>query len=1067
MWVQQPSLSNASDKGSGRTKCAERWNRACAICLLILLSRFSNGQIRSLMDCGALLGTDVYDLLTYTSKSQDLKYIKTFDIVATSRGLAVCSHSSFRDCVYVPNPADQFAPGVERIYASPDEFWISAPSATLELRQSDLDTWLVHKEKEEGRPIWESEKAEPVGLPDVHIAPGIKGQLRAVYVQGDSVLLGTDVGLFLRIARRPEILPIEMHGLGVMSLLGVDQSLWVGTSGGLLTFPIGCVSTGACGLGNPVDLTGSSYGSSGNNGSPKPEAVNYLAANSRNVFAAVGRKVYAIPRNGGKATIVTGDRPSHSVYTTLPTNLLVVNEDLYFVEDNYMYVLSSNDAHLWPNETYLADEEKLLGNLQTASSQDLSRRTVSTIAWIGNGTLWLGTETGLFSFSLDSGKVRRVRLDTGAIHMLSTDSENLNIGSRNGLFQVDIRGSQNPHFPDFEPYVQVTSKLPSFVRTDYGLYFSWSLSNFGCLENVQTVRQSIEILDDKGTIVRSSDIAPGRLEYQGDPLPAGHYKVILTMTDLLGRSATGTIASFGVHSTAAAELTEWTAWAAASYSALTFAVFVALAFAARWSDRCFQLLTDPTVDRFGLYFEFLIRNSRTVQIWIFERYYQALKGSYPPANDYVSGTILPAENRGQQLSNTTQFVENTILKKPRHVRYWIEGGPGVGKSELVHQIIREYTKPLTLRDAWVRSHFIPVLIALREFKGATISELARKSLSSKDMPFGDDDGFRRLFRSGNFLILLDGMNEVRLDDALSDFLAENPKAGVIATSQTKAPHEQFASFILPPMDAPFAERVLRTYLIEAIPDLKARTVRGSENPDAETEAIPGIEPESMPDAETEATPELESIRHARIEVISDLEKKIEDCRGLLHHMTSGYDVRLLAIAVKKNMPIPRSRMEMYAIMLSQTDSDAATSLAVEAYRQAWNLWRSGQRRFSANSQLTPDRLKLLVENGVAVRRPDEQFEFSHDLMRGYLAACWAAKAVPSIHNTVKLLQDDEIWTLSKEEQDLVFPNIAEITSSIEDLRELLKFGSKKAGIRVRLIVSVLEVAQKRGWSLSN
>jgi hypothetical protein len=94
----------------------------------------------------------------------------------------------------------------------------------------------------------------------------------------------------------------------------------------------------------------------------------------------------------------------------------------------------------------------------------------------------------------------------------------------------------------------------------------------------------------------------------------------------------------------------------------------------------------------------------------------------------------------------------------------------------------------------------------------------------------------------------------------------------------------------------------------------------------------------------------------------------------------------------------------------------------------------------------------------------DQYEFRHDLMRGYLAASWATLHAPSIAVVLNRLSEEDVWNLSVTDQDAVFSFLARLVRSELALQSILCFASELPEMRSRLLVAVIDVANKRGWS---
>ncbi len=185
--------------------------------------------------------------------------------------------------------------------------------------------------------------------------------------------------------------------------------------------------------------------------------------------------------------------------------------------------------------------------------------------------------------------------------------------------------------------------------------------------------------------------------------------------------------------------------------------------------------------------------------------------------------------------------------------------------------------------------------------------------------------------------------------------------------------------------------------------------------------------------------------------------------ALWDDLRSGYDVRLIADLAKAEQALPGNRLQLY-----QATLDYAVSLSVSSYRPelicglAWRLWTSGRRVFQTDDQVTSVVLEPMLRANMVVRR-GEQFEFRHDLMRGFLAASWATRYASSLGVTQSRLELAEIWDLPSSEQDLCFPFLAALVASQSDLQALAEFAAQDVDKRSRLLAAIKHAAKKKKW----
>jgi hypothetical protein len=134
------------------------------------------------------------------------------------------------------------------------------------------------------------------------------------------------------------------------------------------------------------------------------------------------------------------------------------------------------------------------------------------------------------------------------------------------------------------------------------------------------------------------------------------------------------------------------------------------------------------------------------------------------------------------------------------------------------------------------------------------------------------------------------------------------------------------------------------------------------------------------------------------------------------------------------------------------------------YGRAWSLWTEKKRRFATDEELT-DELIISLEKAKVVVTRGGKFEFRHDLMRGYLAACWTVREANSIEVTKGRLSEDRVWSLGISEQDLVFPFLAELIQTQDDLRKVAQFAADDPDTKMRLLIACKRAAESKGWAI--
>ncbi|HST22483.1 MAG TPA: hypothetical protein VLR90_15265, partial [Blastocatellia bacterium] len=202
-------------------------------------------------------------------------------------------------------------------------------------------------------------------------------------------------------------------------------------------------------------------------------------------------------------------------------------------------------------------------------------------------------------------------------------------------------------------------------------------------------------------------------------------------------------------------------------------------------------------------------------------------------------------------------------------------------------------------------------------------------------------------------------------------------------------------------------------------------------------------------------------------LIKDPQKKLrvsEIAPELLCEIRSGYDVRLIADLIDENKPVPSQRIELFEAVTGNAFKPSRKIPQSRVCAVAWNLWKSASRSFSSDRALTPQHLLALKNDNIVVPR-EGNFEFCHDQMRDYLAACWAVRHAPSIQVTLETLNDQAIWkSLTPAEQRPVFDFLAKMVSD-DDLKSLARFAADDINYRVALFAAAKDESQERGKPL--
>jgi hypothetical protein len=275
----------------------------------------------------------------------------------------------------------------------------------------------------------------------------------------------------------------------------------------------------------------------------------------------------------------------------------------------------------------------------------------------------------------------------------------------------------------------------------------------------------------------------------------------------------------------------------------------------------------------------------------------------------------------------------------------------------------------------------------------------------------------RILRTGDFLVVFDGMNERNWDEAIKSFLVRFRNVPVIISSQGRSALTDAEAWTLPPMDETFAKEVLKAHL------------------------------PSLPDSVIKAVP-----------------------AGLWAELRSGYDVVLLAELLRAKSPIPASKLELYGATLRGAGarwqgSEPFDRLCTSLYRRAWELWKADGYSFVSSESLPKPFVEHLAEAHILSRAGDS-YQFRHELMRQFLCASWLVCESVSTEDLVSRLDDQAIWSMGRTQQREVFRFVAEMLRSPKDLQEVANSAGINIGQRSVLAEAIQARASKSGWSIT-
>jgi len=618
----------------------------------------------------------------------------------------------------------------------------------------------------------------------------------------------------------------------------------------------------------------------------------------------------------------------------------------------------------------------------------------------------------LFRWNPDAeSSLQPVILGIGEVLVLRQDRDVLWIGTGNGLFRLD--GLET----EWKPHINISREnILAEMYPQLTLNVSWTVDGWG--RRAVPGRAPSQLILTRDGIPESVpgvwSPERGRYEATVDATTPGDYRLAAEVTDLhgkVGRDPRSGL-TFHVNADPVEKFLRWLVWwlkvAALAYLVSIAVVFLALATAAHWARRALAILTNPWVRRFGLFYGPALLYLPPLQRWVLGPYFRALRGAFASDHPYLPR---PVQERGGQLVELSECLDR-IRRLDPHV--WVLGRPGSGKTELAREVMRRYAAADGLRQAWRQFGFVPIFVPFRDSNQRDVEGMVIEALARAGIPARDDGFFRGMLRTGDFLVILDGVNETRMDDQTRDtmitgFVRQGRRSRLLATSQTKAPAADIMTYTLPELTPDFARQLFSAFvgrgLVSVVPDT--------------------------------LWPVLES----------------------------GYDVGLVARLARSWKALPAERLEVYQAILDLAGAIPDDDLCL----WGWKTWLAAEDRFPADERIAPEVVANFLETHIIVQRGTAggipRYGFAHELMQGYLAARWVA--VHSTHPVLRL-DDTAVWDLSANRQDRVFPFLCELVADRtgpDGLQDLVEF-ALGSGARARLQDVALAEAKRRGWRLT-
>ncbi len=459
---------------------------------------------------------------------------------------------------------------------------------------------------------------------------------------------------------------------------------------------------------------------------------------------------------------------------------------------------------------------------------------------------------------------------------------------------------------------------------------------------------------------------------------------------------------------------------------------MAIFYAARYSTAALRLATDDAWGSRVLAFPMLLlRHWRPAQLWVLDLYVQKVRANLMKRP--ILFLSLPL--RGPKGEVTDSATSSELLSVAR--RLWVQGSAGMGKTTVFQFLMSVHFggKSATAFSIFRRDGYVLVPIPARRFAdiggdektaSAWVQACIPRALAEQGFSIEDRGVLRAFLRTGTLALAIDGLNEVARNPAVLAFASEFPMVPLFVTSQETG-EEPFQVWRLPQTINAHINDLLRLYLGEHFGGVLA--VRLSET-------------------------------------------------NLKEHLRSGYDVRLvaeLAADDPQSANLPSDRVSLYREVVRAAwpeDEDRLSLLQAAAWKIISERGpNEDKRRLKSEADVPADLLNAL--EGVReregrrvrlVRSAPPYFEFVHDQMNAFLAACWVVEKTPTLAAMRDLLTGSKAWQDSAETQRVLWSFVAALVDR-GTLEELWIFSADDER-RVVLRRALEMRAAAEGWPLT-
>ena len=651
------------------------------------------------------------------------------------------------------------------------------------------------------------------------------------------------------------------------------------------------------------------------------------------------------------------------------------------------------------------------------------------------GGLLVAAMRGVFRY--DGANLFRVPGETtGPVYDFYAGSGELLLAAQNGLFRVIVQPLSSSKIT-----LENSRELIGAAPSQLGVPTRWSLTH-PCSAFADQFGLNIISRNDKGEDVAMrpavgfqarGEVISFEATMPVDKAGKWTFRVVSLPTKTNIGAASQPIAFVTSRASGFVEyLISWWRVIAASSGALFLMLNLLVLVAARYSPAAWHLATDESWGHAALLPQrLLLSHWQSAQLWLLDLYVQGRRRTL--ADKPMPFLNLPLTNREGKVADSENILAR--IASARHV--WIQGGAGMGKTAIfLHLREAHFGLPRTTASAIFRRHgYVLVPIEARRYPEETFSEdkaasawvvgCVLRALSEGGLTFRDRGLLRAMLTKGTLAVAIDGLNEVAREQAVIAFAAEFPATPVFVTSQEPGEH-------------PFEVWHLPATISEHVVGLLTLYLGGQKG-----EELAG------------------RLRHT----------------GLILHLRSGYDVRLvteLAESASEGRELPKDRLELYraAVATAWPVGNERLELLQAA---AWKTLsergpNEDKRRLKGDVDVPRDLLEQLEavreRSGRSIRlirRAPPGYEFVHDQMNSYLAACWFA-ARPTISVMQDLLGATKVWQEGIGAQRTLWGFIAAMLDrpSLEALWIFAGDDDRRAVLGRALA----ERAEHEGWSLT-